>query len=123
MERQILIVDDNERNLKLLSAIFQNSGYGILEAKNGEEAVILAKANIPALILMDIRMPVMDGITATKIIKSEPTTAKIPIIVLTSSAMKGDRERILSESGADGYISKPIDFKEFRETLGKIIQF
>ncbi len=123
MERQILIVDDNERNLKLLRAIFQNSGYGILEAKNGEEAVILAKANIPALILMDIRMPVMDGITATKIIKSEPTTAKIPIIVLTSSAMKGDRERILSESGADGYISKPIDFKEFRETLGKIIQF
>jgi two-component system cell cycle response regulator DivK len=122
MEEKILIVDDDEKNLKLLRVIFQNSGYEILEAKNGEDAVKLAKENVPALILMDLRMPVMDGITATKIIKSEPSTGKIPVIIVTSSAMAGDSERIISESGCDGYISKPIDVKEFREMVGKIIR-
>ncbi len=123
MERKILIVDDDETNLKLLRVIFQNSGYEILEAKNGEEAVKQAKEKSPALILMDLRMPVMDGITATKIIKSEPSTAKIPVIIITSFAMVGDSERIISESRCDGYISKPIDVKEFKEIIGKIIHF
>jgi CheY-like chemotaxis protein len=123
MEKKILIVDDDEKNLKLLRVILQSYGYETLEAKNGEEAVKLAKENIPALILMDIRMPVMDGITATKIIKSEPSTAKIPVIIITSSAMKGDSERIISESRCDGYISKPINIKELREIIGKIIHF
>jgi CheY-like chemotaxis protein len=121
MEKKILIVDDNEKNLKLLRVILQNYGYEVLEAQNGEEAVKLAKENIPALILMDIRMPVMDGITATKIIKSEPSIAKIPVIIVTSSAMKGDSERIISESGGDGYISKPIDVKKLKEIVGKFI--
>lgn len=121
MEKKILIVDDDEKNLKLLRVILQNSGYEILEAKNGEDAVKIAKENIPALILMDIRMPVMDGITATKIIKSEHATAKIPVIVITSSAMVGNGERIISESGCDGYITKPIDIKELIEIVGKII--
>ncbi len=119
----ILIVDDDEKNLKLLRVILQNSGYEVLEAKNGEDAVRIAKENIPALILMDIRMPVMDGITATKIIKSEPTTAKIPVIIITSSAMVGNGERIISESGCDEYITKPIDIKELMEIVGKFIQW
>lgn len=117
----VLIVDDNEKNLKLLRVILQNYGYEVLEAQNGEEAVKLAKENIPALILMDIRMPVMDGITATKIIKSEPSTAKIPVIIVTSSAMSGDSERIISESGGDGYISKPINIKELLKVVAEII--
>jgi CheY-like chemotaxis protein len=121
MEKKILIVDDNEKNLKLLRVILQNYGYEVLEAQNGEEAVKLAKENIPALILMDIRMPVMDGITATKIIKSEPSTAKIPVIIVTSSAMIGDSERIISESGGDGYISKPIDVKKLLKVVAEII--
>lgn len=121
MERKILIVDDDETNLKLLRVIFQNAGYEILEAKNGEEAVKQAKEKSPALILMDLRMPVMDGITATKIIKSEPSTAKIPVIIITSFAMVGDSERIISESRCDGYISKPIDVKKLKEIIDKTI--
>jgi two-component system cell cycle response regulator DivK len=104
-----------------LRVILQNYGYEVLEAQNGEEAVKLAKENIPALILMDIRMPVMDGITATKIIKSEPSTAKIPVIIITSFAMKGNSERIISESRGDGYISKPIDVKELLKVVAEII--
>ena len=76
--------------------------------RNGQEAIRLAKEHIPALILIDNRMPVMDGITATKILKAEPTTAKIPIIATTASAMKGDRERIMSEA-VDEYVPKPIE--------------
>lgn len=118
----VLIVDDDEKNLKLLRVILQNYGYEVIEATNGEDAVKLAKENIPALILMDVRMPVMDGIVATKIIKSEPTTAQIPVIMLTSFAMAGNSERIILESGCDGYITKPIDVKEFKEIIGKIIR-
>ncbi|MDP2157927.1 MAG: response regulator, partial [Nitrospirota bacterium] len=96
--------------------------YETLEAKNGEEAVRLAKEHIPALILMDNRMPVMDGITATKILKAEPTTAKIPIVATTASAMKGDRERIILEAGCDDYVPKPIDAKSFMNVVKKYLE-
>lgn len=120
--KKILIVDDDEKNLKLLRVILQNSGYGIREAKNGEEAVKLAKEHIPALIFMDIRMPVMDGITAAKILKSEPSTAKIPIIAITASTMKGDRERILREAECDEYLRKPIDVKSFMNVVKRYLE-
>lgn len=119
---KILIVDDDGQNLKLLRMLIQNAGYETIEAENGEEAVRLAKEHIPDLILMDNRMPVMDGTTATKILKAEPTTAKIPIIVTTASAMKGDRERIILEAGCDDYVPKPIDGKAFINIVRKYLE-
>jgi len=121
MSKRVLIVDDDEKNLKLMRILIQNAGYETIEAANGEEAVRLAKEHIPALILMDKRMPVMDGITATKILKAEPTTAKIPIIATTASAMKGDRERIMREAGFDDYVPKPIDAKSFMNLVKKYL--
>ena len=122
MSKKILIVDDDGRNLKLMRILIQNAGYETLEAENGEEAVRLAKEHIPALILMDNRMPVMDGITAAKLLKAEPSTAKIPIIATTASAMKGDRERIIREEGFDEYVPKPIDTKSFINVLKKYLE-
>ena len=122
MSKKILIVDDDEKNLKLLRLLIQNAGYETIEAENGEEAVRLAKEHIPALILMDNRMPVMDGITATKILKAEPATAKIPVIATTASAMKGDRERIMLEAGCDDYVPKPIDAKSFMNVVKKYLE-
>ena len=122
MSKKILIVDDNEKNLKLLRLLIQNAGYETIEAENGKEAVMLAKEHIPALILMDNRMPVMDGITATKILKAEPATAKIPVIATTASAMKGDRERIMLEAGCDDYVPKPIDAKSFMNVVKKYLE-
>lgn len=122
MSRKVLIVDDDEKNTKLMRMLLQNAGYETIEAENGEEAVRLAKEHLPALILMDNRMPVMDGITATKILKVEPSTAKIPIIATTASAMKGDRERLQLEAGFDDYVPKPIDAKPFMNMVRKYME-
>jgi len=122
MGKKVLIVDDDGKNLKLLRMLVENAGYETIEAENGEEAVRLAREHIPALILMDNRMPVMDGITAIKIIKAEPTTARIPIIATTASAMEGDRERIIREAGCDDYVTKPIDGKAFMNVVKKYLE-
>ena len=111
MGKTILIVEDEPRNLKLLRDLLQRFGYEILEALDGEQGVKLAGDKIPDLILMDIMMPKMDGLEATRIIKADTKTKHIPIIALTSYAMKGDREKTV-EAGCDGYIAKPIDIKE-----------
>ena len=116
MAKTILIVEDEPRNLKLLRDLLQRFGYETLEATDGEQGVELASARIPNLILMDIMMPKMDGLEATRIIKTNPKTQHIPIIALTSFAMKGDRERTL-EAGCDRYIAKPIDIQEVIEAV------
>ena len=107
----ILIIDDNPKNLKLLRDVLQFKGYVTLEAETGEAGVELAQERQPALILMDVQLPGIDGREATKLLKAEGSTRHIPIIALTSFAMKGDRESFLAE-GFDGYLSKPIDIKE-----------
>jgi len=111
MAKTILIVEDEPKNLKLLRDLLQRFGYETIEATDGAQGVELAKTMIPSLILMDIMMPKMDGLEATRIIKADTTTKHIPIIALTSYAMKGDRERTL-EAGCDGYIAKPVDIQE-----------
>ena len=116
MGKTILIVEDEPRNLKLLRDLLQRFGYEILEAQDGEQGVKIAGEKIPNLILMDIMMPKMDGLEATRIIKADIKTKHIPIIALTSYAMKGDRERTI-EAGCDGYIAKPIDIKEVLKTI------
>jgi len=121
MEKRILIVEDDPKNLKLVRDLLQVSGYVTIEATNGKLGVEAAKEQKPALILMDIQMPVMDGLQATRFLKSDEETKKIPIVALTAYAMKGDEERMI-EAGCDGYIPKPIDTKSFLEKVSALLQ-
>lgn len=113
---KILIIEDNEQNRILMRMILRPLQCEVIEAKDGEEGIRLAKEKKPDLILMDIQMPVMDGITATKILKADPETKDIKIIVVTSYAMKGDKDKAL-QAGADDYIAKPINVKEMTEII------
>jgi two-component system, cell cycle response regulator DivK len=108
----ILIVEDNEKNLKLARDVLQFSGFRILEAGSGEAAIGIAREQHPDLILMDIELPGIDGITALQQLRADADTAGIVIVALTASAMSADRDRFVS-AGFDGYISKPINIKEF----------
>ncbi|MBF0503402.1 MAG: response regulator [Candidatus Riflebacteria bacterium] len=103
----ILVVEDNPDNMTTIKAILQNR-YQILEATNGEEGLRMAGENKPDLILLDMALPEMDGLTVVRHLKDNADLSPIPVIALTAQAMKGDRERIL-EAGCDDYISKPID--------------
>jgi CheY-like chemotaxis protein len=118
---KILIVEDNEKNLKLFSVIVRSIGYEALTAMNGEEGVTIAKDKLPDLILMDIQMPLMDGITALNILKSDERTKDIPVIALTSYAMAGNKEKFLGLGFSD-YISKPIDKNSFIEVIQRILK-
>ena len=118
MTKMILIVEDQPKNLKLIRDLLQASGYTTIEATDGKEGVELARAKKPDLILMDVQMPVMDGLEATRILKADATTSNIPVLALTSYAMTGDKERIL-EAGCDGYLAKPIDIREFLKKVAE----
>ncbi len=121
MRKTILIVDDDARNRKLLKIILNNHGYNTLEEIDGETALVGVRKCLPDLILMDYRLPGMDGAVTSKLLKSDEKTAKIPVIMVTASAMGGDKERILSESGCDAYLSKPINIHEVIELVEKYI--
>jgi len=121
MEKVILIVEDDPNSLKLFRDLLGASGYASLEATNGKKAVELAREKKPDLILMDIQMPVMDGFEAVKILKADTETRNIPIIALTSYAMKEDEKKGL-EAGCDGYITKPIDTKEFLKKVAEYLR-
>jgi two-component system, cell cycle response regulator DivK len=108
----VLIVDDNEKNLRLARDVLQAAGLGTLEAATGAEGVSVAVEQGPDVILMDIRLPDMDGSDAMRRLKEDERTAAIPVVALTSLAMKGDREWLLS-LGFDGYLEKPIDVRSF----------
>lgn len=116
----ILVVEDNPKNLKLIRDLLQVSGYVTLEAGDGESALEIARRAQPALILMDVQLPVMDGLTAMKALKKDECTRHIPIIALTALAMKGDKQSFLKE-GFDDYISKPIDIEQLFEVLGRYV--
>jgi CheY-like chemotaxis protein len=107
----ILIIEDNPRNLKLTRDVLQFKGYRTLEADTAEAGIALAREHQPALILMDVQLPGLDGCEAMKILKADISTRQIPVVAVTSFAMKGDRENLLA-AGFDGYMSKPIDIKE-----------
>jgi two-component system cell cycle response regulator DivK len=108
----VLIVDDNEKNMRLARDVLRVSGLKTLEAGDGAEGIAVACARLPDVILMDIRLPDMDGTDAMIALKSDPRTAAIPVVALTSLAMKGDREWLLAQ-GFDGYLEKPIDVRAF----------
>ena len=108
----ILIVEDNEKNMKLVRDVLQVKGYATLEAVTGEDGVRLAKEHLPALVLMDIQLPGISGIEALKQLRADPATAAIPVIAVTASVMVSDRRNI-TDAGFDGYVGKPLNLKEF----------
>jgi two-component system cell cycle response regulator DivK len=108
---RVLIVEDNEKNMKLVRDVLGAMGYTPLEATSGEEALVLAAEEAPALVLMDIQLPDIDGATALQRLRASERTAGIPVLALTAQAMEGDRERFLA-AGFDGYLSKPVDVDE-----------
>ncbi len=109
---RILIIEDSPTNMMLSIAILESAGHTLYQADRAKAGIEIAHRERPELILMDIQLPDMDGIEATRILKADPETCAIPVIALTAFAMKGDRERIL-QAGCDGYIEKPINYKEF----------
>ena len=108
----ILIVEDNEKNMKLVRDVLQVKGYATLEAMTGEDGVRLAKERLPALVLMDIQLPGISGIEALKQLRADPATAAIPVIAVTASVMVSERRNI-TDAGFDGYVGKPLNLKEF----------
>ena len=112
----ILIVDDNGQNRKLARDVLQFAGFRTLEADGGVQGVSLAIEHVPDLVLMDIRMPDMNGTEALRRLRGDERTASIPIVALTSSTMKGDREQFL-DAGFDGYLQKPISVREFPDQV------
>jgi len=118
MAPRILVVEDNEKNLVLMRDVLSYFGYEVLEARDGLECIRIAVEHSPALILMDIQMPVMSGVDAMKNLRMRAETREIKILAVTSLAMQGDRERLLGE-GFDDYIQKPIDLVELPDIVKK----
>ncbi len=115
-KKTVLVIEDNELNMKLVNSLLQIGQYEKLNATNAESGIQIAKEQRPDLILMDIQLPGMDGLSATRIIKRDPTLKGILIVALTGYAMEEDVEKIRI-AGCDGYISKPFDIRIFFDTL------
>ncbi|MEO8138115.1 MAG: response regulator [Gemmatimonadota bacterium] len=109
---RILVVEDNSTNLSLTVFLLESAGYGVLTASDAEGALALARDEHPDLILMDIQLPGMDGLTATARLKADEATRAIPVVALTALVMRGDEARIRS-AGCDAYIAKPMRYQEF----------
>jgi CheY-like chemotaxis protein len=116
----ILIVDDHAANLKLAQVVLELAGFRVRTAANAEEALVILKVARPELILMDLQLPGIDGLECVRIVKANPSTRSIPIVALTSYAMKGDEEKAL-EAGCDGYLTKPIDTRTFAESVSSFL--
>lgn len=121
MAKRALIADDNDRNRKLLRVILDKAGYETVEAEDGARALALARELRPDIVLMDYRMPGMNGIEATRALKADASTAGIPVFIVTSSAMEGDRDRIIRESGCDELFTKPIDYRQILAAVDRRI--
>ena len=117
----ILIVEDNEKNMKLARDVLQAKGYVTLEAVTGEEGVRMATEKKPDLVLMDIQLPGINGIEALRQLRADPACARIPIVAFTASVTPTDRSQI-SAAGFDGFLSKPINLKEFLDTVKRLLE-
>ncbi|MBN8492704.1 MAG: response regulator [Burkholderiales bacterium] len=118
--KTILIVEDNEKNMKLARDILRAKGYATLEAVNGLDGVKLALEQVPDLVLMDIQLPDINGIEAFERIRGNAATAKVPVVAFTASVTANDRSRI-GDAGFDGFLGKPINLKEFLETVRRML--
>jgi two-component system cell cycle response regulator DivK len=112
----VLIIEDNEKNMKLARDLLEYHGFSIATADNAEDGLALARAKTPQLILMDIQLPGMDGVAALAQLRSEDATANIPVVAMTASVMREDRERF-DKAGFDGFITKPIDVRAFPQQV------
>jgi len=117
----ILIVEDNEKNLKLVRDLLQVSGYRTLESETAEEGIIIARESQPSLILMDIQLPGMNGIEALKVLRADPITEKIPVIAVTASVMTEDSKNIIA-AGFNSYQRKPIEIKGFLDEVRRFLE-
>jgi two-component system cell cycle response regulator DivK len=117
---RILIVEDNPQNMKLAVLVLEHAGHEILQARDALTGIGLARTHRPELVLMDIQLPGMDGLKATRTLKKDANTAHIKVLALTAFAMKGDEKKML-EAGCDGYISKPIRRHEFLKTVSSAL--
>ena len=117
---EILIVEDNDKNMKLVRDVLQVKGYRTIEAVTGEDGVRLARERRPALVLMDIQLPGINGIEALRQIRADPATASIPVIAVTASVMASDRRNIV-EAGFDAYVGKPLNLREFLDAVAKAL--
>ncbi|MGP1274411.1 MAG: response regulator [Caulobacterales bacterium] len=120
MSKKVLIVEDNELNMKLFHDLLEAHGYETLQTREGLKAIDIAREHRPDLILMDIQLPEVSGLDVTKWLKSDEELSGIPVVAVTAFAMKGDEERI-REGGCEGYLSKPITVTSFIETIRKFI--
>ena len=119
-KKAILIVEDNDKNMKLARDILQVKGYATLEAVTGEEGVRIALETIPDLVLMDIQLPGINGIEALKLLRADPRTHAIPIIAFTASVTPSDRSQVTA-AGFNAFLSKPLDLKEFVATIKRLV--
>jgi CheY-like chemotaxis protein len=120
MTQVILVVEDNERNLKLLRDVLQYAGYGVRAARTAEDGIALAVSEPPDLVLMDLQLPGIDGIEALRRLRESPRTAHIRVVAVTAQAMKQDRERVL-QAGFDGYVEKPISVRAFPDQVRRFL--
>jgi two-component system cell cycle response regulator DivK len=118
--KTILVVEDNPTSRKLAVLVLKNAGYTVLQADEGEQAVRIVRDAMPDLVLMDVQMAGMDGLTASGILKADPLTAGIPIIALTAFAMRGDEQKIRA-AGCDGYITKPFHYPDFLARIEQVL--
>ena len=119
MSKTILVVEDNERNRKLVRTILRHRGFAVVECEDGESALTLARLHSPALVLMDIELPGIDGIQALGRLRADPATAPIPVIAVTASVTPGERDRVVA-AGFDGYIAKPIEIEPFNAMVDRL---
>lgn len=118
MTTRVLVVEDTPANLKLFTLLLRTAGHEVLQARSAEEGLELVRAHRVDLVLMDVQLPGMDGLAATRLLKSDPTTRHLRIVALTALAMKGDADRIAA-AGCDGYIAKPIEARRFAEEVAR----
>ena len=120
--KRVLVVEDNEMNMQLVEFLLEEGGYEIVKAASGEEALGVARSETPVdLILMDIHLPGIDGLSVVRELKRDERTRRVPILALTAHAMRGDKDRFL-QAGCDGYISKPIDVKTFLAAIEPFVR-
>ncbi len=120
MSHTILLVEDNVDNRAIYRTILEHLGYNLVEATDGEEGLRLAREHDPALILMDISIPVMDGLAVTRALKADEQTRHIPIIALTAHALAGDRQKAV-DAGCDAYLAKPVEPKRVAEEVRRFL--
>jgi two-component system cell cycle response regulator DivK len=120
MNMKILVVEDTPANMKLATLLLGKAGYEVLQADNAADGIALAREHRPVLILMDIQLPGMDGLAATRILKEDATTRDILVVALTAFAKKGDEEKMIA-AGCDGYIAKPIQYQSFLDEVSRIL--